>query len=771
VLADAISALREEATRPVVVRHESGKVIELRMRGMPVLVFEIGDGAGRDVAIASLLRAKIRDVEIQALCGVSHGWVCKVRARLRAGGIEEVVRVRPSGRPRAISARMRGRLVTLKAEGKSGRAIARALAVAPSIVSRELQALESERAVQVEIDAAPSSANAWSEPAHAPIAQRAEDPPEEELVEKDPSSSEESPSAEAPGGEDGVAESAEQAGEDEDEATTSAELPGENDDASSPQEEELAPGAPLPSGPTEHPTRYAGLLLVVGALCALGIRKAFEASRVSRPKGAVYDATTTLFAMMSAWIAGFVSLESMHERDARALGVVLGLERSPSVRTLHRAVAQMRATFDPSAFSAEWIRSLAAATLPERLIFGVDGHFKTYTGEEPIDKGWDSKRRLATKGLAEVAIHDERGWTWSSVPVGAGDSLSSHVLAEARRLRAQLGDAQPIVLGFDRGGFAFDALDALDADDFCYVAYVPNTVKLPVLATIAPEHDGIGELAWTHPKLHHRARLLVLRDGKALVPTVTNLTTLVEAQDVVEVLRSCRGAQENAFKAARAHAHIDRLVDRGDATRARDDRPIDNPERARLKREVAGLLEREAALAAERATKDGRSRKAINDDRWRVGAERQLAQIELKRTPTSVPRIAIDPKAEKATLDTSNRRLLQPMKLATEGARRWLLATLHDGLVPTDKPHDADTAARTLTALLRAPGTVRFEHDAVHVTLDLPLAPEAHARLDAALRGITDRQFRFSDGRRRLVVGLAPRPTRGTLPHAKSTPN
>ena len=757
MLADAIAALHEEATRPVVVRHESGKVIELQMRGFPVLVFEISDRAGRDVAIASLLRAKIKDVEIQALCGVSHGWVCKVRARLRAGGIDEVVRVRPNGRPRGITARMRARLVTLKAEGKSGRAIARALDVAPALVSRELAALACERAVQVEIDAAPSSASASSEPADASIAQRAEEPAEEKPVEEAPSSSEES-CAEAPSGED--------------EVSTSAELPGEiEDEVSAKREEELAPGAPLPSGPTEHPTRYAGLLLVVGALCALGIRKAFEASRVSRPKGAIYDATTTLFAMMSAWIGGFASLESMHERDARALGVVLGLERSPSVRTLHRAVAQMRATFDPSAFAAEWMRSLATATLPERLIFGVDGHFKTYTGQEPIDKGWDSKRRLATKGLAEVAIHDERGWTWSSVPVGAGDALSSHVLAEARRLRAQLGDAQPIVLAFDRGGFAFEALDALDADDFSYVAYVPNTVKLPALSTIAPEHDGIGELAWAHPKLHHRARLLVLRDGKALVPMVTNLTTLIEAPDVVDVLRSCRGAQENAFKAARVHAHIDRLVDRGDATRAPDDRPIDNPERARLRRDVAALTERKTALTAERATRDGRSRKAINDDRWTVGVQRQLAQMELKRTPTQVPRIAIDPKAEKATLDTSNRRLLQPMKLATEGARRWLLAILHDGLVPTDKPYDADTAARTLTALLRAPGTVRFEHDAVHVTLDLPLPPEAHARLDAALRGIADRQFRFIDGRRRLVVGLAPRPTRSTLPHATSSAN
>jgi len=39
----------------------------------------------------------------------------------------------------------------------------------------------------------------------------------------------------------------------------------------------------------------------------------------------------------------------MHERDARGLGVVLGLERSPSVRTLHRAIAQMVDTYDPIA--------------------------------------------------------------------------------------------------------------------------------------------------------------------------------------------------------------------------------------------------------------------------------------------------------------------------------------------------------------------------------------------------------------------------------------
>ncbi|CAN5167280.1 hypothetical protein BH09MYX1_BH09MYX1_65340 [soil metagenome] len=787
-MSESTNPLLPEVDVPTIERREIGNVVQIAIRGIVVYQFDNMDSTGRDVAIASLMRLGLATDRIASLCGASHGWVCRVRKRLRAGGLEEVVAKRRSGRPRTIQGAMRTTLVRMMAEGEKCARIARALGVAGSVVHDEMARIRAQRE-QLSIihgaskdpapttggvearsetvvdadegapadDDAPASAGmseVATEVVGEPIAQ-----PEAESAEKlltsDGSRRDDDPSRE-----DTLQEPTERCGDLADETVP---VPV--------RDEDLAPGAQLPSGPVEHPTRYAGVLLATGALAAIGIQQALAASGVARPKAAIYEATTALFAMMAGWSAGFPSLESMHERDARALGVVLGLERSPSVRTLHRAIQQMCATFDASAFTAAWMRALGAATLPDRLCFGIDGHFKPYAGDAPIDKGWDSKRRLATKGIADVAITDERGWTWSSTHVGAGDALSSHVLAEAQLLRAEFGDARPIVLAFDRGGFAFDALDALDAEGFGYVTYVPRTVTLPPLATVARDRDLVGEIAWNHPKLHHRARLLVERDGDDLIPIATNITTLVDASDVVDLLRACRGAQENAFKAARAHAHIDRLVDRGGATHVPDDRPISNPERTRLKTEVASWQRRESELAAERAINDGRTQKEINRDRFRVGAERQLAEIKLKNTPARVPRVSVDPKAERATLDTTNRVLLQPMKLATDNARRWLLATLHDGLVPTDNPYDADTAARTLDALLHAPGTVRFDDDAVHVTLDLPLAPTAHSRLDAALRAIVDRHFRFTGGGRRLVVRLAPRPTRRTLPHLLSTAN
>ncbi len=527
---------------------------------------------------------------------------------------------------------------------------------------------------------------------------------------------------------------------------------------------ELAAGASLVSGPAEHPCRYAGTVLLCAAATVLGVFLALDAGHVARPVDAVYDAHQVLAALLAAWGAGYGSLEAMHERDARALGVILGLERSPSVRTLHRAIVQMSARSDLIELNAALIRGVLRARLPERFWFGLDGHFKAYSGEEPIDKGWDSKRRLASKGIVDVVITDAHGLTWSSMPVATGSALSQHLEATAHRLRDVLGTERPLVVCFDRGGFDFDVLDALDRNGFYYVGYVPASVTLPDLATIAPVKDGVGEIAWSHGRLHHRARLIVERDGTALIPVATNLPTLVEAAFVVQELRAHRGAQENSFKAARAFAHIDRLVDRGDASHAPDDRPIPNPARTALKKEQQRVAARRAELADETPSSSSRSRQDINEDRFWTAVESAHIERTLHTTPAKVPRVTIEPDAQRAQLKTRHRLLLQPLKFAADNTRRWLLATLGNALAPSDNLYDLETNARTLLALLRAPGTVHFEDELVTVTIALPLPPTPHARLAAALAALDARALLFADGRRSVRFRLAPRPTRADIP-------
>jgi transposase len=727
---------------------------------MAVASFRQGDSIGRAVCIAILLRVGggLKTDTIAELCDASHGGVCAVRRRLAEGGLDRVVKRARQGAPRKIVGGQEERLREMHAEGASVREIATVLGVSKSLIGTEIKRLKlSAPAEQRSLpSAAPPTAPEMA-PAAAPSggALNSGETRDDALAEA-ASAAPEAPLPRSP-------EIDGSKGPGVDVVETAVEALLTSDEGALPAVE-LVAGAPLVSGPAEHPCRYAGTLLLCAAASALGLFSALDAARVVRPSEAVYDAHQVFAALLAAWGAGYGSLEAMHERDARALGVILGLERSPSVRTLHRAIAQMSARGDAIELNAALIRGVLAARLPERWWFGLDGHFKAYSGKEPIDKGWDSKRRLATKGIADVVVTDVHGVTWSALPVAAGSALSQHLVATAHSMRRVLGNERPLVVCFDRGGFDFEILDTLARDGFYYVGYVPASVTLPDLGTIAPSTDGIGESAWSHVRLHHHARLLVERDGTALIPVATNLPTLVDAAFVVQELRAHRGAQENSFKAARSFAHIDRLVDRGSASRAPDDRLIPNPVRAALKEEQHRVATRLAELADETPSSKGRSRKDIHEDRFWTAFDSAHLDTKLRATPPKVPRVTIEADAQRAQLKTHHRLLLQPLKFATDNARRWLLGTLGDALAPSDKVHDLETNARTLLALLRAPGTVRFDDEQVTVTLELPLPPSPHQRVAAALVALDSRTLQFADGRRRVCFRLAPRPTRVDIP-------
>lgn len=331
------------------------------------------------------------------------------------------------------------------------------------------------------------------------------------------------------------------------------------------------------------------------------------------------------------------------------------------------------------------------------------------------------------------------------------------------------------MLGFDRGGFCFDTLCALDREGFGYLAWVPGNAAKPPLADVAPAQDGVGEVVWEHERLDHGARLLVQRDGDALLPAVTNLGPGLESAEAIRLLRLVRGVEENAIKAARASTHIDRLADRGVAREQPDDRLVNNPERVELRKAKKQVEERLAVLDEEERVAGRRSR-VIGEQRFLVELQQGIVDAKLETTPAKLPRVALEPDAIRAWLETKNRALLLPLKLAADNARRWLLAALRSALAPTDHDYDATAMPRTLMALLRAPGTVRFGRHQVVVTLDFPLPPTAHARIDEVLRSLDHQSLTFPDKRgldrdppRQVVFRLEPRPTRPTLPHARAS--
>jgi hypothetical protein len=744
-----------------------GDRIEIAFQGWPFLAFQASDMVARDFVIASLVEAGLKTKTVSALCHTRPARVSEVKRRLRLGGYQALIR-RPSGRKRCLVGAPLRQAKTLRRQGRSIRQIGQEVGVSPSSAGRAVQGILKGREPRQDsfsgLEAPPSEREA-SSPDETLTS-------EETLVETLTEVLTEEETDETLADEETLVETLTEVLTEEELAPVEVEPPQEPEEPTQGEPpdkaEELLPGQPLPSGPAEHPCRYAGTLLICAAVQQLGLLRALTTANVRRPEDSTYEAKQAVVALLCAWASRLGSLEAMHERDARALGVVLGLERSPSVRTLHRAIAQMAASFNPITLGAELLRGLIAAVGQVPRIFGVDGHFKPYFGKEPIDKGYDTKRRMAQRGLSDVLIHDEQGRIWLGLLVGAGDKLNVHLLPSARRLRDELGLSQPLVLGFDRGGFCFETFEALNGEDFFYVGWVPQTVKLPELSSIAPADDGVGEQRLVHPSVsaEHRARLLVRRDGEALVPALTNLPESIGAAEALELLRRVRGAQENDIKAARSFAQIDRLVDRGQASHAPDDRPVDNPARVELlqrRREVRDQL-------GELSRIEPISRK----DQSRVGGKQLVAEFEeallthkLSGVPAKVARVELEPEAKRAWLKTKNRSLIQPLKYLLANGRRWLLSALGPALAPSDAAWDQSAQNRTLEALIRAPGTVRFGTNEVEVTLDLPLPPRPHARLSQGLAALSGRGLRFSDGQRQVNFRLAPRPTRQELPSAR----
>ncbi|MFH0903371.1 MAG: hypothetical protein V2A73_22310 [Pseudomonadota bacterium] len=751
-----------------------GNHIEIAFQGWPVMGFDLTDTLARDFTIATLLETKLKGKTIAALCHTSPSRISEVRKRLGLGGHQALLR-QPSGRKSKLSGTRLSFAQRLRRQGLPLRKIAQQLGTSLPCTARALRGISAPKQVQQEtltgIDQSSVETQGPEGDDHgltiedsSMVETLAEDEPvadlfvealAEALTEDEPLAQDEAPAQ-------GEAPVEFESAEISDEPTS--EVPQD-------KPEELLPGQPLPAGPAEHQCRYAGTLLICAAVQVLGLLRSLVDAGVRRPEKSVYHAFQAVAAVLSAWASGLGSLEAMHERDARALGVVLGLERSPSVRTLHRAIAQMVATFTPITLRASLLSGLMEAVARVPRIFGVDGHFKPYFGKEPIDKGWDTKRRMAHRGLSDVLIHDEQGFIWAGLEVGAGDKLNEHLLSSAHLLGNEQGVKEPRVLGFDRGGFCFETFEVLNREKVFYVAWVPATVKLPDLSTIAPPHDGVGEQSFEHSDLgeNHRARLLVRRDGEALVPAMTNLPDSVSATEAMTMLSKVRGVQENDIKAARSFAHIDRLADRGKARRAPDDRPVKNPVRVEL-------LKKRSEVRTE-LEELGRIEPISRKDQARVRGRQTVAEFKegllahkLSEQPAKVPRIVLEPEAKRAWLKTTNRSLIQPLKYLLANGRRWLLSALGLALAPSDAEWDQSAVNRTLEALIRAPGTVRFGDGEVEVILDLPLPPQPHARLSQGLVGLDAYGLRFTDGQRRVIFRLAPRPTRQDLPSGRPPP-
>ena len=518
-------------------------------------------------------------------------------------------------------------------------------------------------------------------------------------------------------------------------------------------------------------SRYAGAMLLYVGLAALGLWQVFQELGVSLGQGLRYDLNRVVATVALGFALRFGSIEGFKTAIQRDFGALIGTPSVPTVRTLRQRIAELAESLDAVALNRIMFRNYVRGEPVWEGVYYLDGHFCLYTGEEPTAKGWDAKRRLARPGQTDMYVHDVTGRALFFIHCPANDHLSRMVpklLEEIRRV----ADEQPILLIFDRGGYSRRLFSYLDEQGVGYITFLKGRLaKRRFCAEKFEKHWYAFEgQRWVYQIYEKGTRLrgagilrtLVVSDGEAQVPVLTNCREMPAAK--VVHLQRLRWRQENSFKYLTEHYGVEQLIQYGAEERP-DQTLVSNPVRKRLqalvKRTSQELVEAEARLGRalegnlERVHPSCRGLKIAQAQLRRGIADlkQKLGRLKnrLRHTPARLPKNQLDPKAQRATLQSDRRNLVNVIKIATYNAERLLARQFHQVY---QNPRDYLTIFRSL---FHQPGTIsRMPDGSLRVEIQSPSDPKVSHALGDLIQSINEKNPQLFGYGPRLKFDLTP---------------
>ncbi len=313
--------------------------------------------------------------------------------------------------------------------------------------------------------------------------------------------------------------------------------------------------------------------------------------------------------------------EQLTEHAPGELGILLGLDRAPEVKTLRRKLREMGQRQLADMFRRRLTERWAKAAPRELALLYVDGHVRPYHGRKHVlPKQHVQQRGRPMPGTKDFHVNDRRADPLFFVTAEATESLlatlDTTLLPEVRRL---VGPRRRVTIAFDREGWSpklfakwkkksFDVLTYRKGEQSRWQKRFFTTVK----GTVGGEKVEYC-LAEREVKLSNGLEVREIRrltdDGHqtAVITTNDKLPLLAVAQRMFS-----RWRQENFFRYMRHEFALDHLctykVEPADPKRI-----VPHPERARLEKKLKAvrvtrtrLLERAFELAPGKTARVGK---------------------------------------------------------------------------------------------------------------------------------------------------------------------
>jgi len=372
----------------------------------------------------------------------------------------------------------------------------------------------------------------------------------------------------------------------------------------------LASVGKLPEAPPEFEAAEgvvgAGALLALPALLEQGLLDVGSDVYGSLRNG-FFGLRSVLLTLASMALLRIKTPEQLTEHSPGELGVLLGLDRAPEVKTLRRKLCEMGERQLADTFMRSLTERWTNATPNELAVLYIDGHVRPYHGRKHVlPKHHVQQRGRPMPGTKDFHVHDRRADPLLFVTAEATEGLRATIDSLLLpRLRELVGPRRRVTLVFDREGWSPKLFAEWKERGFDVLTYRKG--KQPKWRKGFEEVTGTvgGEklkycLAEREVKLTNGMKVREVRrlmeDGHqtAVITTNDTLSLLAVAHRMFS-----RWRQENFFRYMRQEFAIDHLCSH--AVEAADpERLVTNPKRAALEKKLKSARAARTKLVSRR---------------------------------------------------------------------------------------------------------------------------------------------------------------------------
>lgn len=481
--------------------------------------------------------------------------------------------------------------------------------------------------------------------------------------------------------------------------------------------------------------QFLGAWLLVALTARLGLHAAV-ASQSAKP-GADKTLRLAVDAVTVALGIGQSCVEGVRRLANATAAALLLAARAPStvwVRGVLGAAAAKGHGFLIGAKLSGTLMRNAAGRACGLAVFYVDNHLRPYVGLRRLLYGWRMQDKRAKPGTTDVHVHDADGRPVYRLATAAHDSLGKLLLPIGALLRLALGNAQRILLAFDRAASYAEVLAELRDHNFEFVVYEKKpyprvSAKLFRKSFVL---DGV-KLRWHERNANlgdgrGRVRRIALRlpDGHQL----NLLAHSTESAEALVTIMAARWNQENAFKHGVERWGLNQLD--GRTFKPLDaDFVIPSPDRRRLNRQLLALREAEGQLHRKLLRASLAEQHVALKEELARNLEKQRALEQKRRDfPTHCTVEEAGLYGELMRHQDGYKAVIDTIRTACINAEAQLATTLAPGMA---RPREAK---RLLRNLFCASGHLRVTAKTIEVTLDVPGTKNEQDALAALCRTV-----------------------------------